>query len=110
MKLTDFSDLVRDFIRDQWVNFRRLIIEPQAREELFGGGRIYFYHHGTKTQANVYIDDSLSIPLPNPVMFNSAGEAPPIVKKPDDRLDVEVVNRHGQAIVIFSPADGLFGP
>ena len=109
MKLTDFSEMVRNYIRDQWMNFRRAYIEPEAREELLGGGRIYFYAPNTYTAVNVYADAECSIPLPNPVIFDSHGEIQPVFKS-SESVDIKIVNRYAKIIMSASPADQLFGP
>lgn len=76
MSNLNLTKVVTDYIRDQWVNFRRALNEPQAREELLQGARMYFFKAGTTTAVNSYMDSDFAIPHSHPVIANSAGEFP----------------------------------
>lgn len=73
-----FNELVASYIRDQWLNFRRALITPQAREELLSGALLSFYVPGTFKPVNAYMDSDFTIPHANTVAANSHGEFPPI--------------------------------
>lgn len=75
MKLTTIID---SYIRDQWINHRRVLNEPMAREEFLSGATAHFTKPGTTEPAVVYMDASLSIPHANPVIANAFGEFRPI--------------------------------
>ena len=53
-QITD--DLVESYINDQWVNYQRALVPPQAREELLGFATATFHEAGTTTPATVYKD------------------------------------------------------
>lgn len=104
MKFSDLSNLVSSYIRDQWVNFRRMLNEPAAREELLSGGRLYFYETGTSNHVATYMDAECSIAHCNPVICNSAGEFPDIFKQEKKIIGVKIYNESDKLIASIDPA------
>jgi len=45
---------------------------------IVAGARLNFYYSGTLTRANIYTDNTLTIPLPNPLVANAAGVWPEV--------------------------------
>jgi hypothetical protein len=94
----DFTKLIAQYIRDQWVNHRKALNEPQAREELLGSAQLRFYRSGTKTPVNSYSDEDLVVPHCHPVIANQHGDFPPVfIDSGPTSLDLS--NRHGDPIL-----------
>ena len=53
------------------------------------GALLYSYEAGTSTPLPLYVDEALTVPLPNPVVADSAGRFPALYAQPQDyRLDL----------------------
>ena len=106
----DLSQVVRDWIKSQWLNFRRALTEPQGTEELLCGASIGFYKPGTTEPVMVYADEALLVAHPNPVVANSSGEFPPIfVEDPNEQVAMRLNNIRGQIIMSADDARPFFG-
>lgn len=106
----DLSQVVRDWIKSQWLNFRRALTEPQGTEELLCGAYIGFYKPGTTESAAIFADEALLTVHPNPVVADSRGEFPPIfVENPDEQIAMRLFNMRGEIIMSAEDARPFFG-
>lgn len=71
-------DIVKQYIRDQWINYRRALIGPQAREELLACAKLYFYEKETTNPKNTYIDSEKMMRHMHPVLADCNGDFPKI--------------------------------
>ena len=70
----NISNYIKSYIRDQWVNYKISLIEPQAREDLLAGARLYFYDEGTTNPRNIYQDENCEVVAANPQIASCNGE------------------------------------
>lgn len=93
------SGLVSQYIRSQAVNYGRSLSEPLARSELLGGALVYSYTCGSTVPVPLYSDEAKTIPMANPVILFSTGEAPPLAP-PDGGCRIEVKSHAGEALAV----------
>lgn len=92
------AKLVKDYIHSEWANFRRLLNEPAAKEELLSSALLYSYQVGTSVPAAVYSDTARTTPYPNPVVFTAAGNPPGPIVTPEEGCDLALRTVDGRAI------------
>lgn len=71
-------DLVDKYIESQWVNHRRSLNYPEAREELLGCSAMYIYEYQSHNPMAVYADESLSVAHCWPIIADPYGTFPEI--------------------------------
>jgi len=78
-KIEEFiKDLVYQHMKSEWVNNKRSINEPQAREELLGNSMMFFFYEGTTNGKDTFTDDLYTTYHTNPILADSYGEYPQI--------------------------------
>lgn len=106
----NLSRLVAEYIRSQWLNFQRALIEPQAREELLCGATISFFEPGTTTPITVFADDLHQIAHANPVYADSFGNFPAIHLDMSKPVRAVVQTMRGETLLDIADARELCGP
>lgn len=97
MTLRELLDhCVKEHMRSQWLNFRRQINEPAAREELLSCGTVHFYNIGTVNPAVVTRG---AVAIPNPSMFDCAGEMETDITLPLHGCEAYVRRMDGESVV-----------
>lgn len=106
----DFSGLVRDWIKSQWLNFRRAFIEPQATEELLRGAQVEFYKPGTTERITVFADADLAVAHPSTIVADSRGAFPEVfVADPSEQIAMRLTDLKGQVIMSTEDARPFLG-
>jgi hypothetical protein len=98
MSMGYLDRLVRDYMRSEWMNKRRVTNEFQAREELLGGGMVYSYRHGTTEPLCTYMDKERTTANTNPVVLDAAGMPYKAIVLPLEGSDVVVADGTGRFI------------
>lgn len=68
------GNLVSSYMRSEWANNRRALNEPQAREELLSGARLYCFEAGTNMPTPMFMDTERTTALPNPAVLSAGGD------------------------------------
>jgi hypothetical protein len=100
---------IKQYIRDQWVNYRKALNEPQAREKTLAGAKLYFYEKETTVPKYVYSDEGCNIPFPHPVIADSSGEFQPIYLETmaEDQYEVVLKTQHDESLIQCSTHEGF---
>jgi len=69
--------IVKNYIRE-WIDEIPVFDDPSEGEKLLSGGKLYFYEVGTDILKNIYFDELLTVPFPNPVIADYQGEFPDV--------------------------------
>ncbi len=95
--------LIGDYIEDQWINFRRQLNSPKAREELLSCATLHTYYEGSTAPQETYNDADLTTLNAWPVTFDSFGRLPPVYFK-DENATVTI--RHMDGIQLCTCMSG----
>lgn len=79
LNMTWTDDLVRGYMQSEWANHRRALNEPQAREELLAGARLYCYEAGSSAPTPMFQDAARTTCYPNPLVLDSSGNVGGVV-------------------------------
>jgi hypothetical protein len=104
MNMGYLDTLVREYMRSEWMNKRRVTNEFQAREELLGCGMVYTYRHGTTEPLCTYMDKERTFTNTNPLILDAAGMPHKTIIMPPEGADIFVKNGMGQYIGSVSAA------
>lgn len=95
--MTWTEGLVRGYMQSEWANNKRALNEPQAREELLGGARLYCYEAGSTVPTPMFQDDARTTCYPNPMVLDSSGSVG-VVAFPAGPFRLSLLGRDGAAI------------
>ena len=95
------DNYLKTYIRDQWVNYRKALNEPQAREELLVAATLHFYERGTSIVKNIYQHADCEIIACNPQIADANGEFQPIFLEimGEDSYRVELRRHNGECLI-----------
>ena len=72
------TNLIRDYQRDQWVNYGKNLNFAMAQQELLHDGSIWFFVPGTTTRTDAWVDDNQIQLSTNPCCADEYGVFQPI--------------------------------
>lgn len=105
------DNYIKQYIRDKWHNYRKSLNEPQAREEILSGAKLYFYEKNTRTPKYVFYKDSSikDLPFPHPVIAAPDGYFPEMYLEvgQEDQYEVELRTRDNVSLIQCSTHKGF---
>lgn len=95
--MTWTDELVRGYMQSEWANNRRPLNEPQARDELLSGARLYCYEAGSSVPTPMFQDAARTTCYPNPMILDSSGNVGSVAF-PTEPFRLSLYGRDGAAI------------
>lgn len=82
------TNLVRNYQRDQFNNYGKVLNYPMAQQELLHDGTIWFFLPGTTNLTNAWVGDNQIQISANPANADEHGEFPPMYLNGSYKIEV----------------------
>lgn len=94
-----FKGVIEKYRQSQWCNHRRSVGFYEAREELLGNGKIYFFEAETTTPTDTWTNPFKSTTNNNPMIADQYGVFPRIYLS--DCYKIKLVTKNNAPIAIY---------